>query len=160
MAAKPRYRRGAAAGPRLDRASIIFDLQSLDAWKLPGDTFLIKGFQAELDVREHDIGRTSGDQIEGLTVFFSRLDRAGRELAPDAVRLDDKAAAMPIGHRGERNFVGAPFPDEDLAALVFTRGPGSGQFKRANILCGQQNDAQQHRRRHARFAQHRVWPWP
>ena len=69
---------------------MISNLHSFDAWKLPGDAVFVEEFQAELNVREHDISLTSHQQIETLTVVFPRLDHARGELAPDTVRLDKK----------------------------------------------------------------------
>src|ERR1700730_10579809 len=90
---------------------------------MPGNTRAINNLQTELDVREHDIGGATRDDIDRLTILFPVLDPATGEFAPEAVCLDNEAAAVLLGKCGKTDLLRPSFPDEHLAALIRVRGP-------------------------------------
>jgi hypothetical protein len=92
------------------------------------DIVRFEHLQAELDVREQDIGRAARDDIQGLAVLLPAVDLAAGEFAPETVGFDDGAAAKILGKRPDSDLVRPPLPDEHLAAFIGMCGPCCGQI--------------------------------
>ncbi len=73
------------------------------------------------------------DQVDGLTAFLPRLDRAVLELASQPIGFGDKAAAIHAGKIREIDLVRSPFAGEYLAALVRARGPCASELERVEL---------------------------
>src|SRR6476660_4205951 len=91
-----------------DRAAVVVDLHIHDAGKHPCNLVRLNDLQAELDVREHDIGGATRDDVDRLAILFPVLDPATGEFAPEAIGLDNEAAAVLIGKCGKRDLLRPP----------------------------------------------------
>src|SRR5262249_30413769 len=114
--------------------SIIADLHVLHTRKCTRDPVRLQHFQAELNVRKHDVGGTARNDVDGLAVLFLVLDPAGGELAAEAVCFDDEAAAVLLGKRCKADLLRASLPDEYPLAIVRIRCPGTGKVDRLRAL--------------------------
>src|SRR3984893_2234733 len=95
---------------RSDLTAVIADLHLRHAGKHPRYLVRLEHLQTELDVRKHDVGRTARDDIHGLPVLLPRLDLAAGKFAPKLVSLDDEAASMLRGKRGEPDLARPSLP--------------------------------------------------
>ena len=98
------------------------------------------------------------DDIHGLPVLFPRLDLAAGKFASQMVSLDDEAASMLRGKRGEPDLARPSLPDKYAAALIRVRGPCPGEVEGMRLF--EKDQARQRRGGHCEFEQpiHAVSP--
>jgi hypothetical protein len=87
----------------------------------------IEDFQTQISAGRHDFRGTCGLKIDDVTRLFPRRDGASGSFASDVISIGDKAAAEFFGKLSEADFIA--FFDEDFAALVNARRPGSVQIE-------------------------------
>ena len=75
----------------LNLAAEILDIHSIHGRKQAQNGVGIDLPEIELNVLQHDVGRTCRDQIDVLTVVLADLDPAPRVLSSDLVTIDDES---------------------------------------------------------------------
>ncbi|HTF75256.1 MAG TPA: hypothetical protein VK620_13140 [Bradyrhizobium sp.] len=106
---------------------MISDLHFFDAGKQPCDAVGIQLLQAELNARQHDIGRAGRNQVDIHAVILPGFDPASRELADDLIAVDDEATTINVGHFGEAEL--SSLAGEHFCALIGIAGPRAVQIK-------------------------------
>src|ERR1700756_2241387 len=93
---------------------------------------------------EHDVGGAACKNIHRLTIVLFRLDGAFCSASNQPARFDDKATAMDLGHRRERDQVRLAFPQEHVLAFLRAGRPGTGEVDRSRLPERGQDRPRQH----------------